>query len=110
MPNSVTAVPAAPAEAAAAHFAAGFAFETDCWDVREAIASGDPVSCCSTCAIRRFMPLGTSPGRSVCRTAKSSLRDYATGRRTRCSSPIVPVPTATVRRAAPCGWLGLAGR
>ena len=42
MPNSVTAVPAAPAEAAAAHFAAGFAFETDCWDVREAIASDDP--------------------------------------------------------------------
>lgn len=42
MPNAVTAVPAAPADAAIAHFAALFAFETDCWDVHEAIASGDP--------------------------------------------------------------------
>jgi rhodanese-related sulfurtransferase len=42
MTNAVTAVPAAPMEAAAAHFAAGFTFETDCWDVHEAIASGDP--------------------------------------------------------------------
>jgi rhodanese-related sulfurtransferase len=42
MPNAVTAVPAAPANAAIAHFAACFKFETDCWDVHEAIASGDP--------------------------------------------------------------------
>ena len=42
MPNAVTAVPAAPADVATAHFAACFTFETDCWDVHEAIASGDP--------------------------------------------------------------------
>jgi hypothetical protein len=42
MPNAVTAVPAAPANAAAAHFAACFTFETDCWEVHEAIASGNP--------------------------------------------------------------------
>jgi rhodanese-related sulfurtransferase len=38
MPNAVTA---APADAAVAHFAAGFSFETDCWDVHAAIAAGD---------------------------------------------------------------------
>lgn len=42
MTNAVTAVPAAPAEAAAAHFEAEFAFETDCWDTHAAMASGAP--------------------------------------------------------------------
>ena len=41
MPNAVTATPAAPSEAAAAHFEAAFTFETDCWDTHEALASGD---------------------------------------------------------------------
>jgi rhodanese-related sulfurtransferase len=42
MQNAVTAVAAAPADAAIAHFAAGLTFETDCWDVHDAIASDDP--------------------------------------------------------------------
>jgi len=42
MSNAVTAIPAASAEAAIAHFEAEFAFETDCWDTHEALASGDP--------------------------------------------------------------------
>src|SRR2546427_738685 len=41
MPSPVTAVPAAPAAQAEAHFAAEFAFETDCWDVHDALA-GEP--------------------------------------------------------------------
>lgn len=42
MPNAVTAIPAAPADEAIRHFAAQFAFETDCWDTHEALASGAP--------------------------------------------------------------------
>ena len=42
MSNSVTAVSAAPSDVALAHFAAEFTFETDCWDVHEALASGSP--------------------------------------------------------------------
>ncbi|WP_084579945.1 rhodanese-like domain-containing protein [Sphingomonas azotifigens] len=42
MTNAVTAIPAAPSADAAAHFAAGFAYETDCWDTHDALASGDP--------------------------------------------------------------------
>ena len=42
MPNAVTRVPAAPSEAAIAHFEAEFTFETDCWDTHEALASGNP--------------------------------------------------------------------
>ncbi len=42
MPNAVTAIPAAPSAEAAARFEAGFAFETDCWDVHDALSSGDP--------------------------------------------------------------------
>lgn len=39
--NAVTAVPAAPSSEALAHFEQSFSFETDCWDVHEALGSGD---------------------------------------------------------------------
>lgn len=42
MSNAVTQVPAAPSDAALAHFEARLGFETDCWDVHDAFASGDP--------------------------------------------------------------------
>lgn len=42
MTNAVTAVPAAPAATAIAHFEAEFAFETDCWDTHAAMTSGNP--------------------------------------------------------------------
>lgn len=38
MATSVTFVPPAPSADAVAHFSALFAFETDCWDVHEALA------------------------------------------------------------------------
>lgn len=40
MPTAVTAIPAAPPAAAEAHFAAAFAFETDCADVKDALGKG----------------------------------------------------------------------
>ena len=40
--NAVTEVPAAPADTAAEHFEASLAFETDCWDVHDAMTAGDP--------------------------------------------------------------------
>jgi rhodanese-related sulfurtransferase len=40
--NAVTAVPAASPPDALAHFRAQLAFETDCWDVHEALQSDDP--------------------------------------------------------------------
>src|SRR5687768_5005207 len=40
MPNAVTQVPAAPSPLAIAHFEAEFTFETDCWDVYDAMKSG----------------------------------------------------------------------
>ena len=40
--NPVTAVPAAPPERAQAHFEGLLAFETDCWDVHEALRQQDP--------------------------------------------------------------------
>jgi rhodanese-related sulfurtransferase len=39
MKSSVTAIPAAPAHLACAHFEAEFSFETDCWDVHEALST-----------------------------------------------------------------------
>lgn len=41
MPNAVTAIPAASSSAAKNHFAAMFSFETDCWDVHEALQAED---------------------------------------------------------------------
>jgi rhodanese-related sulfurtransferase len=40
MTTSVTAIPPAPGELARQHFAAEFTFETDCWDVHEALGKG----------------------------------------------------------------------
>ncbi|CAN5134109.1 rhodanese-like domain-containing protein [soil metagenome] len=40
MSTFVTAIRPAPSELAKAHFAAEFTFETDCWDVRDALTKG----------------------------------------------------------------------
>jgi rhodanese-related sulfurtransferase len=40
MTSGVAAVPAAPSAQAAVHFAKAFEFETDCWDVHDAINGG----------------------------------------------------------------------
>ncbi|TXM67906.1 rhodanese-like domain-containing protein [Methylobacterium sp. WL120] len=40
MPTAVTAVSPAPSHLARERFAAEFAFETDCWDVHDALARG----------------------------------------------------------------------
>lgn len=42
MSNAVTAVPAAASPDAVAHFEAEFRFETDCWDVHDALTRGNP--------------------------------------------------------------------
>lgn len=42
MSNAVTRVPAASPDTATTHFAAAFAFETDCWDTHEALATDTP--------------------------------------------------------------------
>ncbi|GAA4166256.1 rhodanese-like domain-containing protein [Shinella granuli] len=38
MSNAVISIPAAPSDIAREHFAAEFSFETDCWDVHDALA------------------------------------------------------------------------
>jgi rhodanese-related sulfurtransferase len=40
MPSAVAEVPAAEPAAALRHFESGLAFETDCWDVHEALSRG----------------------------------------------------------------------
>ena len=40
MSNNVTAVPAASSEDALAHFERRLTFETDCWDVQDALSRG----------------------------------------------------------------------
>ncbi len=42
MPNNVTSIPAAPSREALAHFERLFGFETDCWDVHDALCRGQP--------------------------------------------------------------------
>jgi rhodanese-related sulfurtransferase len=40
MTTSVTAIPPAPSRFAKRHFAEAFTFETDCWDVHDALSKG----------------------------------------------------------------------
>lgn len=42
MVNNVTSIAAAPSLEAVAHFEQTFKFETDCWDVHDAMSSGQP--------------------------------------------------------------------
>jgi len=42
MSNPVTAIPAADPALALRHFQARFAFETDCWDVNQAMSAAEP--------------------------------------------------------------------
>jgi rhodanese-related sulfurtransferase len=42
MSNDVTSIAAAPSRDALAHFERLFRFETDCWDVHEALSCADP--------------------------------------------------------------------
>jgi rhodanese-related sulfurtransferase len=42
MSNAVTVIPAAPSAQALQHFESAFAFETDCWDVHEALQAQSP--------------------------------------------------------------------
>jgi rhodanese-related sulfurtransferase len=42
MPNNVTSIAAAPSRDALAHFERLFRFETDCWDVHDALSTGQP--------------------------------------------------------------------
>ncbi len=42
MPNNVTSIAAAPSRDALAHFEQLFRFETDCWDVHDALSGGRP--------------------------------------------------------------------
>jgi rhodanese-related sulfurtransferase len=42
VPNNVTSIAAAPDGDARAHFESLFRFETDCWDVHDALSSGNP--------------------------------------------------------------------
>ena len=42
MSNNVTSIAAAPSSEARAHFERLFSFETDCWDVHDALSRGQP--------------------------------------------------------------------
>jgi len=42
MSNNVTSIAAAPSSDALAHFERLFSFETDCWDVHDALSRGSP--------------------------------------------------------------------
>lgn len=42
VPSLVSAIPAAASADALAHFEANFAYETDCWDVHDALSGGKP--------------------------------------------------------------------
>ena len=42
MSNNVTSIAAAPSSAALAHFEQLFRYETDCWDVHDALSCGQP--------------------------------------------------------------------
>lgn len=82
MQNPVTSTPAAQPDAVLAHFTAEFAFETDCSDVHEALASGDPGFVLLDVRSPAKYAEGHVPG-AVClphgKIIESKLRDWPVG-------------------------------
>jgi rhodanese-related sulfurtransferase len=80
VPNSVTRIPAAAPELAAAHFEAQFTFETDCWDTHDALGSGAPAFVLLDVRSPALFAKGHVPGAVNLPHAKiieSKLRQYA---------------------------------
>jgi rhodanese-related sulfurtransferase len=62
MSNAVTQIAAAAPVAALNHFEAQFAFETDCWDVHEAMSAGEPGFVLLDVRSPAFFAKGHAPG------------------------------------------------
>jgi len=80
MASTVSTVPAAPSDQALAHFGAGFSFETDCADVHQAMASGEPDFVLFDVRSPAMYAAGHLPGALNMPQAKLvevKLRDYA---------------------------------
>lgn len=79
MASSVSAVAAASSDRAAAHFGTAFEFETDCWDVHEAVSTGRQDFVLFDARSHDLYARGHLPGAISMPHAKligSSLRDY----------------------------------
>ena len=71
MSNNVTAVSAASSEDALAHFERRLAFETDCWDVHDALDRGADDFVLLDVRSHELYKSGHIPGRSIFRTRGS---------------------------------------
>lgn len=100
MQTSVTAVPPAASSKAREHFANEFRFETDCWDVHDALEKGADFVLLDVRSPAMFAK-GHVPGAINLPPARSSPRRSRNGLGKRSLSPIVPVPIVMVQRAAP---------
>lgn len=84
MASAVTAIPAAAPEDAEARFAALFAYETDCWDVHEALGAGPDFVLLDVRSPAKF-EAAMCPARSICPMAASLRQNSRNGLRRRCS-------------------------
>jgi rhodanese-related sulfurtransferase len=82
MTSSVTAVPPASAEAALAHFESALEFETDCWDVHDAMTTGKQDFVLLDCRSHELYRKGHVPGAISMphgKIVESTMKAYAPG-------------------------------
>jgi len=82
MTSNVTAIRAAAAPEALAHFESALQFETDCWDVHDAFAHGDPDFVLLDVRGPDLYRAGHVPGARNLphgKIVESALRDYPSG-------------------------------
>ena len=104
MPSNVTAVTAATPALAEAHFSARLTFETDCWDVHDAmVAAAWPISWFSMWRARGAYATGHVAGpRCRCRMRRLTKRACRHGLAKHCSWSIAPARIANgANRAGP---------
>jgi hypothetical protein len=104
MMSIVTAVPAAPNEAALAHFEGEFAFETDCWDVHSVMGTPEQDFVLLDVRGTEKFRAGHVPGAVDLTHGKIiAFEAWPTTRPARSSSPTAPGRTAMARRAPRSG-------
>jgi rhodanese-related sulfurtransferase len=107
--NPVTAVPARPSSEALEHFERLLAFETDCWDVHDAMSRAEAGFVLLDVRSPERSRRVTCRGRSACRTAGSSSGNLAQYRPETLFVVYCAGPHCNGATRPPYAWLAWAG-
>jgi hypothetical protein len=108
--SRVSAIPAASSNAALSYFEDQFRYETDCWDVHDALSNGPQDFVLLDVRGTEKYQAGHVAGALDLAHGKIIASKLAAYPPIRCSWCIARARTAMAQRAPPCGWRNWAAR